>query len=326
LFPRFRKGDVMRKTGFLYDDRYLLHDTGKFHPEVPARLKALRKGIEEAGLMKDLIPLKAVPAEMKWIEMVHNASYIEEFKDTCASGGCEFMAADNQLCMASYDVAVLAVGGVLDTVRRVMSGEIDNAFCAIRPPGHHAETNRAMGFCYFNNVAIAAQYLLVQWGLQRVGIIDFDVHHGNGTQQIFEHEPGVFYYSIHEHPTFAFPGTGRDFERGSGNGYGFTKNSTALPGHGDEDYVAFFERDLLPAFENFMPEFILVSTGFDAHKDDDMADMELTTEGYARLMRMIMEMADRYSGGKIVSVLEGGYCLERLPELGADHVRILMNP
>ena len=316
----------MRKTGFLYDDRYLLHDTGKYHPEVPARLKALKKGIEEAGLMKDLVHLKAVPADMKWIEIVHSPDYIEEFKSVCSSGASQFMAADNQMCSLSYEVAVLAVGGVLDAVRRVMTGELENAFCAIRPPGHHAEVNKAMGFCYFNNIAIAAQYLLMQWGLQRVGIIDFDVHHGNGTQRIFEQEPGVFYYSVHEHPTFAFPGTGRDFERGSGSGYGYTKNSPALPGNGDEEYVGYFERDLIPAFDNFMPEFILLSTGFDAHKDDDMADMELTTEGYARLMRMIMEMADRYCGGKVVSVLEGGYCLERLPELGADHVRILLNP
>lgn len=316
----------MRKTGFLYDDRYLLHDTGKFHPENPARLKALRKGIEDAGLMKDLVHLKAVPAEMKWIEMVHDADYIAQFKNACTCGANDFMAADNQMCEISFDVALLAVGGVLDAVRRVVTGELDNAFCAIRPPGHHAEAGQAMGFCYFNNVAIAAQYLLIQWGLQRVGIIDLDVHHGNGTQRIFEQEPSVFYYSIHEHPTFAFPGTGRDFERGSGNGYGYTKNSTALPGNGDEDYIGYFERDLIPAFDNFMPEFILLSTGFDAHKDDDMADMELTTEGYARLMRMIVEMADRYAGGKVVSVLEGGYCLERLPELGADHVRILLNP
>jgi acetoin utilization deacetylase AcuC-like enzyme len=206
----------------------------------------------------------------------------------------------------------------------MMEGEIDNAFCAVRPPGHHAEVSRVMGFCYFNNVAIAARYLRRKWKLQRIGIVDFDVHHGNGTQSIFEDDPSVFYYSIHEHPSFAYPGTGREFEKGSGEGYGFTLNSPVLPGWGDTEYKALLERDLFPAFDEFKPELILVSAGFDAHVDDDMSDIKLSTECFSWIMENIVGIADKYSGGRVISVLEGGYAMNRLPELARNHVKILL--
>jgi acetoin utilization deacetylase AcuC-like enzyme len=205
-----------------------------------------------------------------------------------------------------------------------MEGEIDNAFCAVRPPGHHAEISKAMGFCYFNNVAIAARYLQDEWGVGRVGIVDFDVHHGNGTQHIFEYDSTVFYYSIHEHPSFAYPGTGREFEEGVDAGRGYTLNTPVLPGQGDEEYKALIERDLLPAFARFEPEFILVSSGFDAHKDDDMSGINLSTECFSWIMETLMDLANTYTGGRIVSVLEGGYSIERLPELVKNHVEILL--
>jgi acetoin utilization deacetylase AcuC-like enzyme len=182
-----------------------------------------------------------------------------------------------------------------------------------------------MGFCYFNNVAIAARYIQKEWGIQRVGIVDFDVHHGNGTQQIFEQDPTVFYYSIHEHPSFAYPGTGREFENGKDLGHGFTKNTPVLPGRGDDEYKRLMERDLFPAFAEFKPEVILVSTGFDAHQDDDMSDMQVSTEGFSWIMKKIVDMANRYSKGRLISVLEGGYSLKRLPELAANHLEILLN-
>jgi acetoin utilization deacetylase AcuC-like enzyme len=228
------------------------------------------------------------------------------------------------MCRESYDTALLAVGGILETIDRVMEGQIDNAFCAVRPPGHHAEVNKAMGFCYFNNVAIAARYLRRHWNIERVGIVDFDVHHGNGTQHIFERDPSVFYYSIHEHPSFAYPGTGREFERGIDGGLGYTLNSPVLPGHGDQEYRALIDKDLVPAFDRFKPEVILVSAGFDAHVDDDMSNVNLSTEGFSWLMRKLMAMADEHSRGRIVSILEGGYSLERLPELIKNHVQILL--
>jgi len=181
-----------------------------------------------------------------------------------------------------------------------------------------------MGFCYFNNVAIAARYLHIEWGIERVGIVDFDVHHGNGTQQIFESDPTVFYYSIHQHPSFAYPGTGREFETGSGSGHGFTKNSPVLPGRGDADYQKLIEKDLIPAFETFRPEVILASAGFDAHARDDMSDMKLSTEGFSWIMKQVLDMAHAYSKGRIISVLEGGYAIRSLPELIENHVRLLM--
>jgi acetoin utilization deacetylase AcuC-like enzyme len=229
------------------------------------------------------------------------------------------------MCCDTYEISLLAVGGILDVVSRVMQGELDNAFCAVRPPGHHAEVDNAMGFCYFNNVAIAARYLQNQWGIHRVGIIDFDVHHGNGTQHIFENDPTVFYYSIHEHPSFAYPGTGREFEYGKDIGQGYTKNSPVLPGRGDDEYRRLIQKDLLPVFDEFRPEVILVSAGFDAHIDDEMADMQLSTEGFSWIMQKIVEMGKLYSKGRVISILEGGYSLKRLPELAKNHVEILLN-
>lgn len=314
----------MRKTGLLFDQRYMLHETGPYHPEMADRLVAVFKGLKEGGLLDKVLLIKASPAERRWIETVHDPVYIDSFNDACVAGRKEFQHPDNQMCCDSFDTALLAVGGILDTAAFLMRGEIDNAFCAVRPPGHHAEHAKSMGFCYFNNIAIAARYLQHEWEIQRVGIVDFDVHHGNGTQHIFESDPTVFYYSIHQHPSFAFPGTGREFEQGSGDGYGFTKNSPVLPGQGDAEYQRLITRDLLPAFEKFAPQVILVSSGFDAHVDDEMADMRVSTEGFAWIMQTIVDLAERYSGGRLISILEGGYNLKRLPELIAGHVRILL--
>lgn len=315
----------MKKTGFLYDELFLLHDTGEYHPEVAERLISIYKGINEAGLLQKLTLLKAKRADMEWIEMVHDHNYIRRFEELCFAGKKMIDYPDNQMCTYTFETALLAVGGVLYAADLVMKGDLDNVFCAIRPPGHHAEKNKAMGFCYFNNVAIAAKYIRQKWNIKKVMIVDFDVHHGNGTQHLFEQDPTVFYYSIHEHPSFAYPGTGREFEYGTGEGYGFTKNSPVLPGWGDEEYKRLIENDLLPAFERFEPEVIIVSAGFDAHVDDDMSDIKLTTEGFSWIMRKIYDMAEKYSGGRIISVLEGGYSLSRLPELAKNHVEILLN-
>ena len=314
----------MNKTGFLYDTRYLLHETGPYHPEIPERLQAIHSGIQKADLLDDLIPIKVTPVDMQWIERVHTKEYIGRFADACFAGHKAFSCPDNQMCEHTYDTALLAVGGVLEAVRRVMDGELDNAFCAVRPPGHHAEVDEAMGFCYFNNIAIAARYIQQSYGIERVGIIDFDVHHGNGTQHIFEKDPTVFYYSIHEHPTFAYPGTGREFEQGSGKGFGYTKNTPMLPGQSDAEYEQMIDQDMIPAFDGFKPEVMLISTGFDAHVDDDMSGIQLTNKGFSWIMERIMEMAQKHCGGRLISVLEGGYSLERLPELAGDHVRLLL--
>ncbi|MGA2224226.1 MAG: histone deacetylase [Syntrophobacteraceae bacterium] len=315
----------MRRTGLLYDERFLLHKTGPGHPETPDRLIVLQRALEEAGLLPKLIPIPATPSKMKWIETVHAPKYIYRLEEACILDLGELDSADNQICPQTYETALLAVGGILNAIDMLMEGKIDNAFCAVRPPGHHAETNKALGFCYFNNVAIAARYLQVQWKVGRIGIVDFDVHHGNGTQHIFEEDSEVFYYSIHEHPSFAYPGTGREFEKGSGPGLGTTLNSTVLPGQGDEVYKEKIVQDLMPAFGEFKPEVILVSAGFDAHAEDDMSDTKLSTEGFSWMMQKVFQMAGQYSGGRIISVLEGGYSLAALPELITDHIRILLD-
>lgn len=315
----------MKRTGFLYDPRYLLHDTGLYHPERSERLEAIVQGISDAGLMQHLTKVPARIADTRWIETVHSSDYLRRFEEHCLGGRRTLDCEDNQMCRDTWETAHLAVGGVLEAARMIMAGEIDNAFCAVRPPGHHAEHEEAMGFCYFNNVAIAAKYLQLEWQIERVGIIDFDVHHGNGTQHTFEKDPTVFYYSIHEHPSFAYPGTGREFELGTGQGYGFTKNSPVLPGQGDDVYQRMMEKDLLPAFKSFMPQVIILSSGFDAHHDDEMADMNVSSEGFHWIIRTIVQMAEVTSNGRLLSVLEGGYCLERLPELAADHVKALLD-
>ena len=316
---------MSNRTGFLYDERYQEHLTGNYHPEVPDRLPAVYKGIEDAGLLERLTLIKATPADLKWVETVHDPAYIKRFQSACSIGDNIFDSPDNQMCTASYEIALLAVGGVLEAARLVMEGKLDNAFCAVRPPGHHAEIDKAMGFCYFNNVAIAARYIQNQWKIKRIGIVDFDVHHGNGTQHIFEHDPTVFYYSIHQHPTFAYPGTGREFEMGKDAGYGFTKNSPVLPGQGEKEYKQLLQKDLFPAFAEFKPEVILVSSGFDAHIDDNMSDIKLTTEAFSWIIEKIVGLANRYAQGRLISVLEGGYSIKRLPELACKHVEVLLN-
>ena len=315
----------MNRTGLVYDTRYLLHDTGAYHPETAERLVAIRKGLESGGLLEHLVSVPADASVMKWIEMVHDVNYIRRFEGASLSGRRMLDYPDNQMCPETFEIAQLAVGGVIAAAREVITGNLDNAFCAVRPPGHHAEVDSAMGFCYFNNIAIAARYLQAEHGVGNVAIVDFDVHHGNGTQHIFENDASVFYYSSHEHPSFAFPGTGRAFETGKGDGEGTTKNYPVLPGQGDPEYKEIVKNDMLPALEAFGPEVLLISTGFDAHIDDDMSGVSLTTEGYSWIMQQLYDLAARHCGGKLISVLEGGYNLDRLGELARNHVNILLN-
>lgn len=315
----------MKKTGFLYDDRYLRHITFAGHPESHHRLAAVIEEFRGNGLMERLHVLQARPAAQKWIEAVHNIHYIVRFEEACLMGLPDFEHQDNSICRETYDIALLAAGGVLQAIDAMMEGQVNNAFCAIRPPGHHAENAKAMGFCYFNNVAVGARYLQKRWGIEKVGIIDFDVHHGNGTQQIFENDNSVFYYSIHEHPSFAFPGTGREFEMGVAEGEGYTLNTPILPGRGDMDYRKKLTTDMVPAFKKFEPDVVLLSAGFDGHSSDMMSGVNLTSEGYRFINETILNLVSRYCDGRVISVLEGGYNLEVLPALVSDHVKMLLD-
>ena len=313
----------MKRTGFLYDDRYLLHVTFEGHPESPARLRSIHSRLAESGVLEKLTLISAEAAKQMWIESVHKIQYIMRFEEACLMGFPDFDHQDNSVCRDTYEIALLAVGGILRAIDEMMSGAIDNAFCAVRPPGHHAEVDMAMGFCFFNNIAIAAKYLQKKWGIGRVGIIDFDVHHGNGTQHTFENDPTVFYYSIHEHPSFAYPGTGREFEAGKGEGNGYTLNSPVLPGRGDDEYRVMIMKDLVPAFDAFKPEVILLSAGFDAHESDLMSGVSLSTEGYDFITDEILKLVDRHAGGRVISILEGGYNLDILPILVENHIKKL---
>jgi acetoin utilization deacetylase AcuC-like enzyme len=315
----------MRRTGYVYDPRYLLHDPGAWHPERPDRLKAIHRALESGDLLELLVRLNPDPAPLTWVERLHDPDYIKRFQAACDKGGQIFMVQDCGICRESYQIALLAVGGVMLAVEAVMGGQLDNAFCAVRPPGHHAERDRAMGFCFFNNVALGAIYALEHFGLERVAIIDWDVHHGNGTQHLFEADPRVFYVSLHEDPQHCYPGTGYRREEGKGEGQGFTLNLPLPPHSDDSDYLTALKKEALPRLQAFAPQFVFISAGFDAHTNDPLAHMNLTGEGYREMGRLLLDLAQETAGGRLVTVLEGGYNLEVLEECVEDHLRLLLD-
>ncbi len=255
----------------------------------------------------------------------HSQGYIDRLREYCASGKSHIDCADSAICPESFEIARLACGSVIRAVDAVAAGEIDNAFCVIRPPGHHAERDFSMGFCLFNNIAVAARHLLKSHGIERVLIIDWDVHHGNGTQHSFDDDPRVFFCSLHGHPDTLYPGTGYAHERGSGPGEGTTLNLPMQPGAGDDEYRTAFAEHVLPAARAYKPEFILISAGFDAHRADPMAQIELETPSFEWMTQEVRALADECCGGRLVSMLEGGYNLDALGESAAVHLRCLMS-
>ncbi len=315
----------MRRTGYVYAQRYLLHDPGSWHPERPDRLKAIHTALEDDDLLELVVRLRPDYAPLQWVERLHDPEYIRRFKEACEQGKQIFEVQDCGISRDSYQTALLAVGGVMLAVDAVMDGQVDNAFSAVRPPGHHAEHNRAMGFCFFNNVAIGAVYALEHHGLERVAIVDWDVHHGNGTQHMFEEDPRVFYVSLHEDPQYCYPGTGYRREEGKGAGQGFTLNLPFPPRSGDEDYLEALENEALPRLKRFAPQMVLISAGFDAHAQDPLAHMNLSQAGFRQMTRVVLDLALETAGGRLITVLEGGYNLEVLAECVEDHIRILMD-
>jgi len=310
------------KTGFLYGDIYLKHQTGAGHPERPERLTAILAKLKQKGLLNDLVALTPVPASTEWVRAVHTQEYIERVKKDCQAGTGYVDTPDSAVSADSYQVALNAVGGVQAAIDAVMEGKIQNAFCAIRPPGHHALKDKAMGFCLFNNVAIAAKYIQQKYKLPRVLIVDWDVHHGNGTQAIFDDDPTVFYFSVHQSPFY--PGTGGAEDKGVGKGLGSKINVPLPAGSGDADYRKAFEERLTPAAAAFKPDFVLISAGFDAADGDLLGEMKVTPEGYAELTRIVKGIADASCQGRLVSMLEGGYNTEALAASVEAHLRVLM--
>lgn len=297
-------------TGFVTDTRYLEHDTGSGHPERPERLQAIWQELHQRSLWSQLLHLPPRMATPEELALVHSERYIESIHRSVPRQGIVWLDPDTALCPASYEVARLAAGGVLQALDAVVTGSCRNAFCAIRPPGHHAERDRAMGFCLFNNVAVAARVAQQRYGIHRVLILDWDVHHGNGTQHIFEEDPTVFYVSVHQYPLY--PGTGRADERGRGPGEGFTLNIPLPPDSDESAYRAAFEHLIAPAVERFQPELLLVSAGFDAHRDDPLASQRLTEESFRWMCRQTLQWAATFCNGRLLAVLEGGYALPAL--------------
>ncbi len=318
------KGQAQRisKTGFVYDDIYLEHKTTSGHPETPQRLVAIVERLKAKGLYSELFALSPKPTAIQWITTVHAPEYVERVRESCQSGTRYLDSMDTPISPSSFEVALIAAGGVLTAIDAVMEKKVTNAFCAIRPPGHHAVKDQAMGFCIFNNVAIGARYIQNKYGLSKILIVDWDVHHGNSTQAMFYDDPNVLYFGVHQYPFY--PGTGSEAEKGTGEGLNYNINVPLPAGSGDSDYLRVFQEKLTPDAISFCPEFVLISAGFDAHENDLLGGMKVTSEGFAQLTQIVKQIAQKCCEGRLVSVLEGGYELEGLSASVEAHIRVLM--
>jgi acetoin utilization deacetylase AcuC-like enzyme len=303
----------MHKTAIVTDRSYTKHFAGRSHPERPERIEVMIRMAE--SLKRDQLSFRAPrAASLEEIALCHLPEYIAAVERTSHLDRFDFDP-DTHTSRDSYQTALLAAGGVLTAVETVLDGAADNAFALVRPPGHHALPNRAMGFCFFNSVAIASEWLVRNKGLQRVMVIDWDLHHGNGTQEIFYDSAEVLYASTHQFPHY--PGTGSMQEVGAGEGLGFTVNAPMPAGFGDADYLRVFDELIIPIGRAFKPQFIMVSAGFDCHWRDPLGEMQVTEEGFAQMMRRIKRLAAECCEGKLVAALEGGYNLEAIANSGA---------
>lgn len=309
------------RTGFLYDPVFLQHDTGTGHPECPQRLSHGFQYLSQQSWFSSLHRYQAQSTERSMLQLVHSDEYIDRAMHSCNEGQPFLDSMDVVICSHSYDIALKATGSLLQLADEVVQNNIDNAFAMIRPPGHHAEANQALGFCLFNNVAILARYLQQHHGLDKILIIDWDVHHGNGTQHLFEEDPSVLYISIHQYPYY--PGTGAYSEDGIGRGKGATLNCPMNAGSDDQVYETVFREKILPKIDGFKPECIIISAGFDAHCSDPLANMNLSTDFFAWMTTRMMEKANEYCEGRIISALEGGYHLDMLAKCIAEHISVL---
>ncbi|MBM2831166.1 MAG: Hist deacetyl protein [Dehalococcoidia bacterium] len=291
------------RTGLVYHPIYLEHDTGS-HPENASRLRAVAQMLNETGLEKQLTAIEPRPATIEELSLVHTQELISDVQRAAQEGG-GWLDPDTVVSPASYQVALYAAGGVLQALLAVMNGQVNNAFALVRPPGHHATPERAMGFCLFNNVAIAARYAQTKLAVERILIVDFDVHHGNGTQDTFYGDPRVLYFSTHQYPFY--PGSGSIIETGEKEGKGYTVNVPLPAGCGDKEYRQVLNEVLIPVARRFQPHLILASAGYDAHWTDSIAMMTLTVGGYAQIATTLRKLADEHCQGRLLLALEGGY-------------------
>ena len=307
-------------TGYVYDPIFLKH-TYPGHPENAGRLEAIQQALAREDLLPALQQLPSRAATAEELGYIHPPSYQAHIKTTSQNGG-GFLDADTYTTADSYQAAAIAAGSLIDLTMAVLKGDLDNGFALVRPPGHHAVHNRAMGFCLFNSVAIAAKAAQQRGGLERIAIIDFDVHHGNGTQHIFDEDPSVLFCSSHQYPHY--PGTGRATEMGRGAARGTKVNCPLAVGVGDEGFKLLYAEVLLPLFRRFQPQLILVSAGYDCHWDDPLAQLGLTLSGIAWISQTLIAMAQELCAGKIVFTLEGGYNLEALSHGVCNSIKALL--
>lgn len=296
------------------------HDTGVGHPETPRRLDAALAGVDRAGFSEALVrDADMHPDTGRIIARTHSREYERELEDACRAGMRLFHSLDNPISSASFSAARAAVASSLVAAEDIwLRRESERGFVIARPPGHHAERTQAMGFCFFNTIACVAEWLREQEGIERVFIFDFDVHHGNGTQALFEDRDDVYYASMHRYPFY--PGTGAADEIGTGRGRGFTKNIPMDRGEGDSRYLAAVEKEIVRIIDDYRPNAILLSAGFDAHRRDPLGGMRVTEQGYGEITRRIVECAERHTEGRVLSLLEGGYDMEALASSVAEHV------
>lgn len=313
------------RVGLAFDRFFLRHDTGPTHAERPERLEAIVDALADAGLARRLAAVRIEPASIETLALIHEPAYVDLVRMACEQGMTFLGDGETTISAESYEAARLAAGAAVAACDAVISGELDRAFCAVRPPGHHAERDLAMGFCLFNNVAIAAEHAIRRRGVRRVAIVDFDAHHGNGTQHAFEDRSDVLFISLHEGPETQYPHTGYETERGRGDGEGFTLNVPMRAGTGDRVCRRAFEDRVLPSLRAFAPELLLISAGFDAMQEDHIANLNLDASTYGWMTRELATVSTEHCGGRIVSVLEGGY---DLPSLGRGiivHLRSLLD-
>jgi len=296
------------KVGLVYEPIYLKHNTGQ-HVENARRLEETVALLEKSGVRQQLVEVPPEPASVEDLSPVHSAEYISQIESRAGAGG-GWLDGDTVMSSASYEVALYAAGGVIKATDGVMRGEIDSALALVRPPGHHATRSRAMGFCLFNNVAIAAKHAVNNYHLDRILIADFDVHHGNGTQETFYSDPKVLYFSTHQYPFY--PGTGSLEEVGAGGGEGATVNVPLPAWCGDEEYLQVFQEILTPIARRFQPQLILVSAGYDAHWADQLSLMQVSIAGFAQMVSILKGLASELCQGRLVFTLEGGYHTQAL--------------
>jgi len=302
---------ISHKTGIVRDNQFLEHRPAPGHPESPDRLTEVYGLLDSLDFQDRLLNITPRTATREEILLVHAPGYLDMLAATAGGETCA-LTADTHVSAGSYKAALLAVGGMFAAVEAVVKGELANAFALVRPPGHHAENSRAMGYCLFNNIALGAMYARKILGLDRVLLVDWDVHHGNGTQHAFEQDSSVLFFSIHQYPHF--PGTGFFTETGRGPGEGYTANIPLSKGYGDGEYVFFLEHLLRPVALEFQPDLIIVSAGFDTHAEDQVGGMRMSETGFAAMTRVIMNIADACCAGKLVLTLEGGYHLTALKD------------